>query len=115
MVLRVKVGEKTVLFTEDISKTAENRILNASTDVNADIIKIPHHGSKYSSGEKFISDVSPTLAVISCGINNIYGFPSEEVLETLSDENVPVFITAENGAVTLIPNKKGIKVKTALP
>ncbi|MCD8239462.1 MAG: DNA internalization-related competence protein ComEC/Rec2 [Clostridiales bacterium] len=115
MVLRASVGEKTVLFTGDISKSAESKILNADTDVNADIIKIPHHGSKYSSGEEFISAVSPALAVISCGINNNYGFPSDEALETLEGNNIPVFITSENGAVTLKPNKKGIKVKTALP
>ncbi|MCD7854768.1 MAG: MBL fold metallo-hydrolase, partial [Clostridiales bacterium] len=115
MVLKASVGEKTVLFTGDISKSAESRILDADTDVNADIIKIPHHGSKYSSGEEFISAVSPTLAVISCGINNNYGFPSDEVLETLEDNNIPVFITAENGSVTLTPTEKGIKVKTALP
>lgn len=114
MVLKATIGDKTILFTGDIGTNAENEIIKSDADIKADVLKVAHHGSKYSSSEGFLEAVSPSLAIISCGVNNVYGFPAEKTLTTLSEQDIPYFITSETGSVTLMPYSKGIKAKTAL-
>ena len=67
----------------DAEKKSEKDILNAGFDVSADVIKLGHHGSKTSSSEVFLKSVNPTLAIISCGVNNQYNLPSEKTLDKL--------------------------------
>lgn len=69
--------------------------------IDADILKVPHHGSKFSSSDYFLSIVSPKLAVISCGENNMYGHPHSEALERLSLYAGNVEITYKTGAITV--------------
>ncbi len=71
-----------VLYTGDLSIDGEKSFMNRA-NVDSDVLKVSHHGSRNASAEEFISAVSPEAAVISCGTNNVYGHPHKETLERL--------------------------------
>ena len=71
-----------------------------------DVLKVAHHGSKYSSSEVFLKNTDAKMAVISCGKGNRYGHPAPETLERLSAAHMQIEITMDVGAV-IMPYKKG--------
>ena len=75
--------------------------------------KIPHHGSKYSSSEIFIEKTNAGYAVIEAEKNNQYGFPTQEVMDRLEENNIESYVTGLDGAVTVKMDKDGnYKIKT---
>ena len=100
-VVMVAFGKQKFLFMGDAEKENENVMLKNGDDVQADVIKIGHHGSKNASTEKFIKAVQPDYAILSCGKDNSYGHPHERVLKLLQKQNVKVFRTDENGTIVL--------------
>ena len=88
-----------ILFTGDIGFGVEEILIDAGIDLDCDILKVAHHGSKYSSSVGFIEACSPDLAVISVGRNNFYGHPAPETLGRLKSYGCYVFRTDEEGAV----------------
>jgi len=88
-----------VLFTGDIGFSTEEILIDSGIDIDCNILKVAHHGSKYSSSEEFIAFCSPDLAVISVGKNNFYGHPTPETLERLESYGCEVFRTDIEGAV----------------
>lgn len=98
-----------VLFTGDIEKEAERLLLGKS--INADVIKIPHHGSKTSSSLDFINEVSPDISIISVGKNS-FGHPSEEALKRLEESSKLVFRTDKSGAIAIKSDGNKIYIKT---
>ena len=114
MVLLLEYEEFKVLFTGDLDMAGEARVVqtadNYGISLDCSILKVGHHGSKYSSGETFLSRVSPEAAVISCSDKNNYGHPSEEVLERLKAVNSEVFITKDSGAVIVKTDGKDCSV-----
>jgi competence protein ComEC len=109
VVVKLINGEISFLFTGDISASAEKIILQNGIDVGSDVLKIAHHGSKYSSSKDFIESVSPLVAVIEVGEDNSYGHPSQEVLETLSKFGIKVLRTDLDGDVKLISDGANLK------
>ena len=105
LVLRVNVKGSSVLMTGDIDEKGEMTLI-ADTDIKADILKIAHHGSRYSSCEKFIAVAAPKIAVIQVG-KNTYGHPSEEVIKRLEEHKITVLRNDEQGAVGIRVNKAG--------
>ena len=105
LVLRVNVKGSSVLMTGDIDEKGEKTLI-ADTDIKADILKIAHHGSRYSSCEKFIAVAAPKIAVIQVG-KNTYGHPSEEVIKRLENHKITVLRNDEQGAVGIRVNKAG--------
>lgn len=105
LVLRVNVKGSSVLMTGDIDEKGEKTLI-ADTDIKADILKIAHHGSRYSSCEKFIAVAAPKIAVIQVG-KNTYGHPSEEVIKRLEEHKITVLRNDEQGAVGIMVNKAG--------
>lgn len=93
--------DASILFTGDIGMTTEEILLNIGTEIDCDILKVAHHGSKYSSSSGFIEGCSPDIAVISVGKNNFYGHPAPDTLERLEEYGCEVFRTDEEGAVIL--------------
>lgn len=89
----------TVLFTGDATKVVENQILESGVDIDADVLKVAHHGSTTSSTSEFIDAVSPSLAVISCGKNNSYGHPHDEIMDLFKEKSISVKRTDELGTV----------------
>lgn len=107
-----------MLFTGDIEEIAEKAILskyvNKQEVLNADILKVAHHGSKTSSIKEFINAVSPKYAVIGVGKDNKFGHPSEKTLETLNDKNVKIYRTDISGEIMIIIDEDSVKVKSFL-
>ncbi len=112
MVLKVEYGEFDALLTGDLPIEAENEILNIVG--NCDVLKVGHHGSGTSTGERFLEIVQPQIALVSCGENNRYGHPAQDVLDRLEQAGSQVYITAEGGALTVTTNGENIVVTNFL-
>ena len=97
-VVKLTYGETDFLFMGDAEKYSESKI---KADVSADVLKVGHHGSNSSSGEKFLKKVNPGYAVISCGQGNDYGHPHKEVTERLNKRNIKIFRTDMLGTVVI--------------
>lgn len=111
VVLKLYYKDMEILFSGDIEKEVENRIIESMPDdIKADVLKVPHHGSLTSSTQEFLELVGPKAAVISVGKNN-YGHPSSDVLDRLAGVGAKIFRTDLNGAVILRSNGKIIRIK----
>ena len=99
LILRVTYGDTRFLFTGDMETSAETDLLDAGTDVRADVLKVGHHGSNTSTGYRFLYEVNPTYGVISVGEGNTYGHPNDEPLSRLRDAGVTVYRTDEMGTI----------------
>lgn len=109
LVLEVHIEDKKILFTGDIEDDGESESLSLVTDV--DIIKIPHHGSKTSSGDAFLLKTRAEYGIISSGIRNRYGHPHKEVVKRLEKYLIKQYNTATDGAIICYIDSSGIKVK----
>ncbi len=89
------------LFMGDAESESEKEILSAGFDVDADVLKVGHHGSSSSTTQDFLKEVSPSIAVISVGINNSYGHPDDDVLERLNKAHINVHRTDESGTIVI--------------
>jgi len=98
--------ENSFLFPGDIYKSAEEELVKKESDIDADVLKISHHGSKTSSKEEFIEKVSPSICVISVGKNNSYGHPHKETLEVLEKYDTTILRTDLLGDVKIISDGK---------
>ena len=107
MVLKYTYGGTEVLFTGDISAEDERFLLEQGEDVSADILKVSHHGSKYSSDAAFLQAVSPKAAVISCGAKNLYGHPHADTLKRLEETTGEIYRTDTDGAVLVTLKQDG--------
>ncbi|OGG39328.1 hypothetical protein A3I34_01585 [Candidatus Jorgensenbacteria bacterium RIFCSPLOWO2_02_FULL_45_12] len=96
IVALLETGELKALFTGDIGDRTEKAIMFSG--VKADILKIPHHGSRYSSGSLFLQAVDPAAVFIEVGVNS-YGHPSADVLERLTKTGARVWRTDTDGTV----------------
>jgi competence protein ComEC len=115
LVFRLEYGQFRMLFTGDAGSEAEARILASGADLHADVLKVGHHGSAYSSTPEFIRAVSPSVAVISVGRDNLFGHPARSTIETLEGAGARVYRTDEEGAVTLRSDGRRLDVSTMFP
>jgi competence protein ComEC len=99
IVLQAAIGGKKWLFTGDLGIEGENSMATKINDFDIDVLKVGHHGSKYSSSELFLERTSPEYAVISAGEKNRYGHPSEEVIKRLEERGIQIFRTDKDGAI----------------
>lgn len=111
IVSRLSYGAKSFLFTADISSAAEHLLVGAKTALASDVLKIPHHGSKYSSSAEFLAAVHPQTAVISVGAKNSYGHPTQEVLQRLESFGITTLRTDQQGDITFISDGNAIRIK----
>ena len=107
LLMNVSYGEFNCLFTGDMTSFAEGTLLARGLAPEADVLKVAHHGSAYSTREEWVDAVKPDYAVISVGENNGYGHPARETLERL--ESAEILRTDEMGDITIIGNKSGVK------
>jgi len=112
IVMRLVYGDVSFLFTGDLEKDGEERVLRSSADILcSDILKVGHHGSSTSTSDEFLKAVNPKIAVISVGKHNRYHHPSKFTIEKLERNGVKVYRTDENGAVTVITDGKGLTIE----
>jgi len=109
-VVYLKYYNTVALFMGDAGITSEKEILKSGYDINADILKVGHHGSSTASSKKFISAVSPKEAIISCGKNNSYDHPNDITLETLGNACANVYRTDIDGTIEIIVSSSGYTI-----
>jgi len=97
IVLKVLYKKTSFLLTGDATSNVERQILDK--DLKSDVLKVGHHGSKYSSSANFLKKVSPKYAIISVLKDNEYGFPHQVVLDKLERLNVSVYRTDLDGTI----------------
>jgi len=110
-VLRLTLGRVSFLFTGDIEREAEFRLIAGGNELNCTVLKVGHSGSLTSTSVDFLAAASPQLAVISVG-DNPYGHPHDEVLARLLEkiDEESIFRTDENGTVEFITDGEGLWV-----
>ncbi len=98
VVMKLIYGKNSFLFTGDLPSNKEDELLRAGIDVKSEVLKVGHHGSRFSTDENFLEAVSPKDAVISVGKNN-YGHPTKEVLDKLKRRLTRIWRTDRDGNI----------------
>jgi len=118
LVLLMQYEDFEVLFTGDVEGKGEEELVQVlqelirreayskESQISVEVLKVAHHGSRYSTSEEFVKLIHPEIAVISCGENNSYGHPHKEILERLSAIDCTVLTTPQYGAITVEFEKK---------
>jgi competence protein ComEC len=101
IVMRLDYGSFSLMLPGDAEEQPEHRMLTKESNLKVRILKVAHHGSKYSTSQDFIDRVKPEVAIISCGEWNRYGHPSQVVLDRLKAANAKVFRTDLQGEITI--------------
>lgn len=107
--IRLVHGNNSFLFLGDAEKEAEEDILEDGMDVESTVYKVSHHGSSSSTTEAFLSEIRPDYAVISCGQDNAYGHPHDEIIELLEKYDIKIYRTDVSG--TVIAESDGRKIR----
>ncbi len=116
VVLRVTFGHVAMLLTGDAQSEAEARLLShGDSGLRSDILKVGHHGSAYSSTPTFLAAVQPKVAIISCGLHNVFGHPSPRTLAALSANHAQVYRTDLDGGVSIISDGISIQATSTVP
>jgi beta-lactamase superfamily II metal-dependent hydrolase len=89
---------------------AEKDLVRHTADLSCDVLKIPHHGSKSSSSDDFLSRARPSIAIASAGRGNPFHHPSSEVVERYERSGVRLFRTDRDGAVIVIIDRDGMRI-----
>ena len=114
VVLRLVYGDVSFLLTGDIFVEGESGLVRREAELDSDVLKVAHHGSRSSSSAPFLDRVDPTVAVVSAGRDNRYGHPRPETIEALrrhvDDERI--FLTGESGSIEFVTDGVRLEVKT---
>jgi len=116
-VLRLTYGKTHFLLDGDAETEAEANMLAAypASELQADVLKVGHHGSRNASSDPWLDTVEPRYGIISCGLRNAFGHPHEDALQRLAAHNVQVFRTDHDGAVTVTSDGVHIGIEKTLP
>ena len=112
VVLKITYGNTEFLFQGDAESKIENDLLRSDYDIDVDVLKIGHHGSKTSSTDKYLEATSPDIAIISSGYDNNYGHPNGTVLNRLENDNIKAFSTFLDGNIAVTSDGETITVYT---
>lgn len=110
IVLKLKYINNSFLFMGDAPSNVEKGILD--NNIKADVLKVGHHGSNYSSDSEFLKKVNPKYAIISVGKNNSYNHPGDNTLKKLKDNNIKIYRTDESGTIHLKSDGNNIEIET---
>ena len=109
IVLKLTYNNTKFLFMGDAEKLSENEI---TSNLEADVIKIGHHGSNTSSGTEFINKVHAKYGIISVGLNNNYNLPKQEIINKWENFGTKIYMTSTNGTITAISDGTNIKIES---
>ena len=110
MVLHVRYGDADFLLTGDIERAAERALVSANGGLEADVLKVAHHGASTSSSPEFLASVKPQVAIISAGLGNAFNHPRDDVLRRLRALDAQVFRTDLAGDVAVRTDGRAITV-----
>lgn len=113
LVFMVNHKNMKAIITGDLTEWGETQLMALWKNLDADILKIGHHGSRFSTGEAFLEATNPKMAVIQVGNNN-YGHPHGEIIEKLEKKSIMIYRNDLHGAVLIKIHKEGFKVRTML-
>jgi beta-lactamase superfamily II metal-dependent hydrolase len=116
IVARLDYGSFSMLFAGDAEDQTEHRLLTKDLNLEGQVLKVSHHGSKYASSGDFLKRVKPEIAIISCGAWNRYGHPAQTVLDRLREANpaLKLYRTDLHGEIAITTRGKqgDVAVKT---
>jgi competence protein ComEC len=98
-VLRISNGAYTALLAGDIGQAQELQLVQQNVPLRADVLLVPHHGSKTSSSSEFLQAVAPKWALVQSGYRNRYGHPAEPVMRRYQDAGIAVLNSPQCGAM----------------
>lgn len=110
LVFVLEFAEQNFLFTGDIEKEVEAKLLRENPDLKVNLIKVPHHGSRTSSSSRWLKNLNPETAVIQVGDNH-YGHPAAEVIELYQAQGTEVYRNDLNGNIVVTADGKNYTVK----
>ncbi|MEK6282316.1 MAG: ComEC/Rec2 family competence protein [Acidobacteriota bacterium] len=114
IVMRLDYGDFSMFLPGDGEEQTEHRMLTKDVNLQAKIVKVAHHGSKYATSQDFLDRVKPEVAIFSCGAWNRYGYPAQVVLDRLKSANAKVYRTDLQGEITITTRgRSDFVVKTA--
>ena len=111
-VVKLSDGLSSVLLTGDIEADREQTLITAKADTRADILLVPHHGSRTSSTPAFIDSVNPQLAIFTAGFSNQYGFPKPEVVARYQQQGCKILQTGHAGQISITFDQGEYKIAT---
>lgn len=108
----VTCGNNRFLFTGDAQETSEKEICGTGISLSADVLEAGHHGSRTSNSGELLNAVSPEYMVLSCGKDNSYGLPDQDVIERIRDKGISLFRTDEQGTILAVSDGTNITWST---
>jgi beta-lactamase superfamily II metal-dependent hydrolase len=123
IIAKLTYGKTAFLFVGDAEPETEEYLLGKPIDFTSTVLKVAHHGGRYSSTAPFLAAVKPQAAVISCGAGNDYGHPTDEALQRLGATGARIFrtdlqgevVAVSNGATVTLTPSKGRTSPTVVP
>jgi competence protein ComEC len=112
IVTRWTYGNVSLLETGDIEQEGLDRLLKEDAALQAQILKVPHHGSRYTSSAEFLDRVHPEVAIISCAKRNDYHHPHKQAVDRIEAAGAKLFVTADVGTVTVKTDGQTYEVKS---
>jgi competence protein ComEC len=110
IVLRITFGRRSLLLTGDIEKSGEGALVADGRELRADVVKVPHHGSRTSSTPAFVAATKPDVAIVSVGRYSMFGHPHPEVVERWQANGAQVFTTGRCGTITVTTDGTDLSV-----
>ena len=102
VVLKLQLANGSFLFMGDATAAAEQKMLDAGLNLQSDVLKVGHHGSRTSTSQAFLDAVNPRYAVICAGLNNQFGHPHDETIQKLEDKGITYYVTFISGTKVFI-------------
>ncbi len=111
IVLMAKIDDVKILLMADAEKNTENLLIDQGIDLSCDILKVGHHGSNTSTSERFLNSCEPEYAVVSCGKDNTFSHPHDDVISRLERIDTKFYRTDLQGDITFLIEENKITVK----
>jgi beta-lactamase superfamily II metal-dependent hydrolase len=115
VIIKLTYGSFRMLFTGDSEDETEERLRENHLDLQAQVLKVAHHGSNYATTDEFLQAVKPQVALISCGQDNDYGHPAPNTLARLQAAKIKIHRTDLEGEISVISDGQNFQIKTAHP
>jgi competence protein ComEC len=102
LVFRLQYGRFSMIFCADAGFEAEEQMLSGRDELKSTILKVGHHGSRFSTSDTFLEEVHPEAALISAGAGNRFGLPSRRTVDLLNSKNIRTYRTDHDGTIELV-------------
>jgi len=110
IIIKLVHGQNKFLLTGDAGLEVEKTLLAGEADLAADILKVGHHGSEYSTSQEFLEKIKPRIAVIQVGAGNDFGHPNLRIIKRLERTGAEIFRTDLSGTVKMISDGEKIEI-----